>query len=196
MLSTTYSATRSWKGRRMDADALVRDYLSRLDAAASALPAGRRAELGAEVHEHIETALSEAERRDEVTVRNVLERLGSPEEIVAAESSPGEAAGAPSASAGEHRAAASPWGAVEVIALLLLTLGSVFLPFVGPLIGLVFVWASNQWTRQEKLVATGIVALLLLPILIVVLSLMAFSVGATHGPAVMQSPVVMPQYGP
>ncbi len=79
----------------MEAEALVSDYLGRLERAAQPLPADRRrGELIAEVHEHIESALAEAGSRDEVTARNVLERLGAPEEIVAAETgSGGEPAG-------------------------------------------------------------------------------------------------------
>ena len=69
----------------MEADALVSEYMGRLEAAAQPLPADRRGELIAEVHDHIETALAEAGSRDEVTARNVLERLGAPEEIVAVE---------------------------------------------------------------------------------------------------------------
>ena len=69
----------------MEAEALVSDYLGRLERAAQPLPADRRGELIAEVHDHIESALAEAGSRDEVTARNVLERLGAPEEIVAAE---------------------------------------------------------------------------------------------------------------
>ena len=75
----------------MEADALVSEYLGRLEAAAQPLPADRRGELIAEVHEHIESALAEAGNRDQVTARNVLERLGPPEEIVAAETGEGGA---------------------------------------------------------------------------------------------------------
>ena len=40
------------------------------------------------------------------------------------------------------------------------------IPFVGPILGLVFVWASTRWTVREKLIASAIViALLLLPLL-------------------------------
>jgi hypothetical protein len=159
----------------MDGELLVRDYLGRLEAAAWPLAVDRRAELVAEVREHIEAATSEAGRNDEVTVRNILERLGLPEEIVAAEASPGttrlsrrdgQQVGAPVGS--------SPWGAVEIIALLLLTLGAVFLPFVGPVLGLVFVWVSTQWTRRAKLIATIIVAVLLL---VPIIGLLAVRVG-------------------
>jgi uncharacterized membrane protein len=151
----------------MDADVLVSDYLGRLEAASWPLPAERRRELASEVSEHIEAALSEAGRRDEVTVRNVLERLGPPEEIVAAED--GATTEAPTSEAQPPKVvqAASPWGAVEIGALLLLTVGAVLLPFVGPLLGLIFVWISTQWTTRQKAIATIIVvALLMLPLLL------------------------------
>jgi hypothetical protein len=144
----------------VQAEALIDDYLGRLQAASWPLPAGRRAELSDEVAEHIEAALAEAGRHDEVTVRNVLERLGPPEEIVAAEgvdtpdAATGERGGADTA---VGMAARSPWGAVEIIAVLLLTVGSFLLPFVGPLIGLVFVWVSTQWTTRQKGIATAMV---------------------------------------
>ena len=67
----------------MRRDPLVDDYLRRLEAAAAALPRERRAELVGEIEEHVEAALDEA-GDDEAAVRNVLERLGSPEEIAAA----------------------------------------------------------------------------------------------------------------
>jgi hypothetical protein len=65
-------------------DRLVEDYLMRLDAVASVLPAARRAELTSEIRDHLEEGLREIEPGDEAAVRNLLERLGSPEEIVSA----------------------------------------------------------------------------------------------------------------
>jgi hypothetical protein len=154
-----YSGKQALKEVVVDGEALVRDYLGRLDTAASRLGVGRRAELAGEVRDHIATALTEAGRRDELTVRNVLERLGPPEEIVAAESEPD--ALAPSG------VARSPWGAIEIIALLLLTVGGVLLPVIGPLLGLLFVWLSSQWTRRQKIIATAIaVVLVALPVII------------------------------
>lgn len=152
----------------MDAEALVNDYLGRLDAAATSLPPSRRAELAGEVRQHIEMALAEAGARDEVTVRNVLDRLGPPDEIVDAERQvDGPPPGWTLAPVQAPAAARSPWGGVEITAILLLTVGAVFLPFVGPLLGLVFVWMSIQWTTQQKAIATGIVViLLLLPLLL------------------------------
>ncbi len=68
----------------MTAQALVDAYISELTAAARLLPAHRRAELIADVREHIRAALGGTGAGDEAAVRNVLERLGSPDEIVAA----------------------------------------------------------------------------------------------------------------
>ena len=151
----------------MDAEALVHDYLGRLEAAAGSLPPSRRAELTGEVRQHIEMALAEAGGRDEVTVRNVLDRLGPPDEIVDAERG---AEGPPPAWAAAQPAAPalpSGWGGTEIAAILLLTLGAVFLPIIGPLLGLIFVWASVRWTKRQKAVATGIVVILaILPIIL------------------------------
>jgi uncharacterized membrane protein len=155
----------------LDADVLVRDYLGGLEAAAAVLPVNRREELAAEVREHINAALAEAGRSDEVTVRNVLERLGSPEEIVAAEAgqagTPSWAAVAPAvgvAGTGER------WGAVEVSAVVLLSLAwpARFLPFglflwlAFAAMGLVLVWASGVWTTRRKLTSTTCVIALYL----------------------------------
>ena len=156
----------------MDADVLVRDYLGRLEAAAAALPGNRRAELAEQVREHIDAALAEAGRSDEVTVRNILERLGSPEEIVAEETGfAGRPGGATVAAAVAGAAAGPGWGAIEVSAVVLLCLAwpAIYLPF-GPIlwlglgaIGLALVWTSGVWTSRRKLVSTTcVVALYLL----------------------------------
>lgn len=148
----------------MEADALVSEYLGRLEAAAQPLPADRRGELIAEVHEHIESALAEAGNRDQVTARNVLERLGPPEEIVAAETGEG---GAPTPAPQIVVLERSGWGATELAAILFLTVGAVLLPVIGPLIGIVLAWASAQWTTRQKSIATLIVlVLLVLPVVL------------------------------
>ena len=151
--------------------AVVRDYLGRLHAAGWGLAPARRDELVAEVREHIDEALRvqrEAGRRGEAVVRNVLERLGPPEEIVRAESegqpydvrgaapsgqAPIGAPGLPAA-AGTSYDAGSWWGPVEIFAVLLLSLGSVLLPLVGPVTGLVLLWMSPRWTQEQKVVGS------------------------------------------
>jgi hypothetical protein len=146
-------------------EGLISAYLGRLEAAAWPLPPSRRSELTAEVREHIETALAEAGSRDEVSVRNVLDRLGRPEDIVAAEVEAGGGRTTPGAfhAAGQTtsgwmaQAAARGWGALEIVAVLLLTLGSLLLWFVGPIAGVIVAWFSERWTARQKRVATTVV---------------------------------------
>jgi hypothetical protein len=172
----------------VDADALVDDYLGRLDAAAAQLPFDRRAELLGEVREHIATALAEAGRHDELTVHNVLERLGSPEEIVAAEGAPDAIAPAPGpVPAPEPIEGRPPWGANETVAVLLLTVGAGLLPVVGPLLGLVFVWLSARWTRPLKSFVTVVVVTIF--VVLPVVGLYAFVMDAREG-SVESAPIV------
>jgi hypothetical protein len=157
----------------MDGDDLVRDYVGRLEAASWPLSPGRRAELAGEVREHIETALAEAGRRDTVTIRNVLERLGRPEEIVASEAETDAAAPGWAAARGPVPSpAVRTWGAVEIAAVLFLTVG-VLLPIVGPLLGLLLVWLSSRWVIRDKLIATAIMAVVLVLAMIRLLSFAA-----------------------
>jgi hypothetical protein len=151
--------------------ALVRDYLGRLHAAGWGLDPARRDELVGEVREHIDEALRgqrEAGHQGEAVVRNVLERLGPPEEIVRAESE-GQPYGVAGAPPSGHAAFAVPvnqagqataygeanwWGPAEIIAMLLLSVGGFVLPGVGPIIGVVLVWVSTRWMRPQKVVGS------------------------------------------
>lgn len=65
----------------MNSDRLIDDFLRQVQVAAGGIASDQRVELVSEVREHIASALRAAGRSDEVTVRNVLERLGPPEEI-------------------------------------------------------------------------------------------------------------------
>ncbi len=150
----------------MDPETLVSGYLERLETAAAPLREDRRAELVVEVRGHIEQALAEAWRADEATVRDVLERLGPPDEIVDAETAPDRCTAGVAAAPGPG-ATRSPWGAEEIRAVVMLTVGALLLPFLGPLLGLVSVWASAQWTTVQKQTATmGVIGLLALPAVI------------------------------
>lgn len=156
----------------MDAETLVGDYLRQLEAEARQLPAARRQDLVGEVREHIEIAIAASDHQDAAAVRTILDRLGSPDAIVSAEAA-ADGGSAARGWASATTATVSPgWGATEIAALLLLTIGAVMLPLVGPLLGLVFVWASKRWTRPIKLIITAIaVVLLLLPMLLLMASL-------------------------
>jgi len=131
---------------------LAEDYLVRLDRAAHSLPPPDRGELLAELRSHLQTGLPPG--ATDADVLNLLHELGSPEDIVAAASPerPTQPVPAPSRPA-------SPWGALEVIAVLALTVGTFVLPVIGPLVGIVLVWTSTRWTRREKGIATVLTAL-------------------------------------
>ncbi len=130
-------------------DHVVTDYLSRLDVAAASLPPARRAELLQEIREHIDAARAAGAAADEATVRTMLDRLGEPEEIVAAaletspEAEPGLVAEPPSTGS-------------ELAATLLVTVGS-FIPLVGWAAGAVLLWGSRRWSTREKLLGTLVV---------------------------------------
>jgi hypothetical protein len=153
----------------MDTERLVDDYLRRLEAAAAHLQRSRRAELVAEIREHIEAALREEDAANEVAVRNVLERLGPPEEIVDAAEPP----------ATESPARA---GRLEIAALIALVV-----PFTGWLIGIVLVVASRAWSGRDKAVG---VALALLPALVPLLGIVGVS--AEGGAEPIQEPASGP----
>jgi uncharacterized membrane protein len=137
-------------------DELIEDYLGRLEAAAQGLPADRRAELVAEIREHVDTVLAQSPDRDESTVRTVLDRLGTPEEIVheagvgLPEASPArEQTATPAQTPPRTRA-----GGFEVAAVILLLLGGVLLPGFGWFVGVVMLWASARWTLRDRLIGT------------------------------------------
>jgi uncharacterized membrane protein len=121
---------------------LVEDYLVRLQAEAARLPADQARELVADIDEHLQTALSQD--ASEAEVRNVLERLGTPDELVA------EAGGAPTTTTVPHRSFASPTGAI--LCLVLAEVLSLLLPLSVPLwiLGLVMMARATVFTEREK----------------------------------------------
>ena len=146
-------------------DPVVASYLHRLESAAQALPRERRVELVSEIRAHIEEALNEAGATDEVTVRNVLERLGSPEQIV-------------SEAVGSRPHPATSRGTLEMAALIVLALGGI-LPVIGWSLGVVLVVASPAWSARDKGIGLtlGLVASLMVPALV-----MAMPMGGGLGP--------------
>ena len=134
----------------METDRLVDDYLSRLEEAAAHLQRSRRTELIAEIREHIDTALREEDAASEVAVRNVLERLGPPEEIVeAAEPAP--------------EVERAPPGGLDVAAIVTLVV-----PFIGWLFGIAMVLISKAWSNREKTIGTAVALLAVVPFLALV----------------------------
>ena len=126
------------------ADHLVDDYLKRLSTELDDLPRPRRRELVQEISEHIAEARADLPTESEAEVRSLLDRLGDPTEI-----------------AGEARARfgveSRKRGWLEPVALIFLLTGGVVVPFVGWLVGLVLLWASQIWTTRDKLIGTFVV---------------------------------------
>ena len=154
---------------------VVAAYLDQLDRAATAagLSGGRRAELRAEIRAHVHDALAAEPELTDPVVSGVLDRLGPVEEIVAAE---GTGAGGVGGAGADPQAPPPPpslpppgappsWGALEYVALALLTVGQVVLPVVGPVAGVACAWASTHWSRGGKIAAT--VLGVLVPLLVV-----------------------------
>jgi uncharacterized membrane protein len=124
------------------ADEEVRSYLKELDRNLSPLPQRRRKEVVQEISSHI------AESRHELgmdhPIADVLDRVGDPQ-VIAWEAMQGE----PTAS---HRSRG-----LEIAAIIFLLPGSLLLPIIGWLVGVVLLWASSIWTTKDKLIATLIV---------------------------------------
>lgn len=139
-------------------EVLVETYLARLRDAAGALPPDRAAELVQQISDHIAEARAAGLAPDEAALRTLLERLGDPEEIVAAaqDAPPG---GMPDPAGPPERPGAAPARparrgiAWEVTAVLLMTLGSV-IPLLGWGAGVLLLWTSRLWRTGEKLAAT------------------------------------------
>jgi len=110
----------------------VRSYLAALDDAVRPLPRQERDDLVASVMEHIDNALPP--EPTEADVLNVLDELGSPEDIAAA--------------AGVQPVRARR-GAREVFALILLVLG--LPPVIGWVVGLGLLIWSPLWSARQKL---------------------------------------------
>ncbi len=126
----------------------ARDYLKRLKKAAAILPRARRSELIEEIESHLSEALPAG--ASETEARDVLERLGEPEQIVAEAESGTKETPRP--------------GMRESLAVILLLFGG-FLFLVGWFVGLHLLWSSRFWTMRDKLVGTLLVPGGLLPAL-------------------------------
>src|SRR3712207_61009 len=143
-------------------DPLLRAYLDRLDRCAAVLPADQRTELVEEISRHIADAMAIGQVRTEADMRTMLDRLGEPEEIVAAARadagatsgftpSPPDVGGAPVA----LRAPTTSW---EGITVALLPIGSI-VPVIGWLAGVATLWPSTRWRPGEKVLCTLIMPL-------------------------------------
>lgn len=118
---------------------LVDAYRKRLVSAARHLPRRERRDLLDALEEHL--AAGAHEGASEADVRNMLEDLGDPEEIVEAAQPP----------------AASRPGLLEVAAVVLLLVGAFFPPVAGWILGVALLWASPAWSVSQKWLGTLVV---------------------------------------
>ena len=120
---------------------LAADYLERLRRAGRGLPPARLQELLAEIEGHLSEAI--APDASDAQALTVLDKLGAPEAIIAAETF-------------DPDAPPSPRGAREWAAIILLPLGG-FLFVVGWFVGLGMLWASHAWSTRDKWIGTLVI---------------------------------------
>jgi hypothetical protein len=127
-------------------DRLVSEYLSRLHAAAWVLPVDRRTALVDAARHRLYLEIGAA--TDPAVARAAIARLGPPEDAVHLEA----ATLGPAAPLAPRPL--SVWGSRAVAAVLLLAVGGLALPVVGPVVGLVLAWLSDRWSTVHRLLAT------------------------------------------
>lgn len=143
----------------------VRSYLARLEAASSALPAGRATGLRDEVEAHLSEALSGTDGSEEA-LAGILDELGPPERLVAE-------VGGDAGRAHPGADAPGPRPRLEVLALALLVasvvcaLSVILLPLspVPWLVGSVLVLFSARWSAGDKALALLSYGILGVPLL-------------------------------
>lgn len=163
---------------------LAEDYLYRLHQAAWSLPGPERAELLAEIRSHLEAGLTPGST--DADVRNLLDELGAPEDIVAAAQSAPDGPPVTGMLAPAAQVPVSPWGAAEIIAVLALTLGTFVVPIIGPIVGIVLVWSSTRWTHREKTVATILTVLPVIVLAVGAIGLVSVRSDGTDQPVPVQ----------
>jgi hypothetical protein len=131
-------------------DELIAAYLQDLSAALAGLPRERRREVVEEVADHIAEARAEVTVESEAEIRNLLERVGDPDEIAA--------------EARERFGIRPRGGGIREIAAIVLLLMGGFVFVVGWFVGVVLLWASEAWTTRDKLIGTFVVPFGLLPL--------------------------------
>jgi hypothetical protein len=127
----------SWPSRPASAAALaLDDYLQGLDHAARKLPYWQRQLLMDDVGRHIDAELANG-NDDLAQMREVLNRLGSPEQLL------------------RSGATIPDWpGGQELAAVMIVLAGGVIVPVIGWLVGVTLLWASPRWQFGDKLLAT------------------------------------------
>jgi len=130
-------------------DELIETYIQNLTRALGDLPRERRREVVEEVAEHFAEARAELPAESEAEIRNLLERVGDPDELAA--------------DARERFGVRRRGGGIQEISAIVLLLVGGFVFAVGWFVGVVLLWASEAWTTRDKLIGTFLVPFGLLP---------------------------------
>jgi hypothetical protein len=120
---------------------LAAEYLERLRRAGRGLPSGRLRELLAEIEGHLSEAIDPG--ASDAVALTVLDKLGEPEAIIAAET--------PQEDELPARRGTREWAAIS-----LLLLGG-FIFAVGWFVGLVLLWSSRAWNTRDKWIGTLVI---------------------------------------
>ena len=120
---------------------LAAEYLQRLRRAGRGLSPGRRHELLAEIEGHLSEAIDPS--ASDAQALTVLDKLGEPEAIIAAETQPQDEL--------PPRRGTKEWAAI------ILLLGGGFIFGVGWFVGLILLWSSRAWTVRDKWIGTLVV---------------------------------------
>jgi hypothetical protein len=120
---------------------LAVEYLERLHRAGRGLPSGRRRELLAEIEGHLSEAIDPS--ASDAQALTVLDKLGEPEAIIAAET--------PHPDEPPARRGTKEWAAI------ILLLAGGFILAIGWVAGLVLLWSSRAWTTREKWIGTLVI---------------------------------------
>ncbi|MFI8106497.1 HAAS signaling domain-containing protein [Streptomyces sp. NPDC086023] len=175
---------------------LLTAYLDAVSRETAELPAERRAELLADLREHVQDSGAEGEEQ----IREVLEQLGDPR-TVAASALAEEPAATPTAGAAAASAAPSEplWRTRVTVGLLacasLLVLANFALGGVALLAGLVLLWSSAVWERREKVLGTAASVAVPLMLLVGALVLAAVRVGPVELLVIAACSVAVPGVG-
>jgi hypothetical protein len=172
---------------------LAEDYLRRLEHASWSLPGPERTELLAEIRGHLEAGLTPAST--DADVRNLLDELGAPEDIVAAAQASPDGSPLTGMAGPAPQMPVSPWGAVEIIAVLALTLGTFVVPIIGPIVGIILVWGSTRWTHREKTVATILTVLPVIVLALGAIALVSVRSDGANEPVIEHAPTVVTESG-
>jgi len=120
---------------------LAAEYLARLRRAGRGLPPGRRRELLAEIEAHLSEAIDPS--ASDAQALTVLDKLGDPEAIIAAETP-------------RLDELPAPRGTREWVAIGLLLFGG-FIFVLGWFVGLILLWSSRAWTTRDKWIGTLVI---------------------------------------